>query len=316
MNTQGAGGTVLYHYIDGVPIETTHTNRRQPSSLQEQHELDIVATPRICSLYIWPLILQSPCTEAFWTVQVPEEYAAAGSVAHSNTGTASATLQVPQLSAALSFCLLTPLCLCVSLSAHCLWVSLPLCLCVSLSAHCRHLCLSVCSLSLCLSQVLSVAMGLSNGGVGPQSVKGLKSASVNGVDLTNSSWNHAWMMPGEAVPTLAVSLSTHCFSVSLSSHCLWVSVYSLSLRLSVYSQAEVWTSSGATKVAWKTATEANSNSSLSWFRTTFDLPTTEADTETETDAPGPAQVSYAMDLSSAQKVRRKLGSLSHFLTPI
>ena len=206
--------------------------------------------------------------------------------------------------------------LCVSVSAHCLWVSLPLCLCVSLSAHCRHLCLSVCSLSLCLSQVLSVAMGLSNGGVGPQSVKGLKSASVNGVDLTNSSWNHAWMMPGEAVPTLAVSLSTHCFSVSLSSHCLWVSVYSLSLRLSVYSQAEVWTSSGATKVAWKTATEANSNSSLSWFRTTFDLPTTEADTETETDAPGPAQVSYAMDLSSAQKVRRKLGSLSHFLTPI
>ena len=46
MNTQGAGGTVLYHFVDGVPIETTHTNRRQPaSSLQEQDELDSVATP-------------------------------------------------------------------------------------------------------------------------------------------------------------------------------------------------------------------------------------------------------------------------------
>lgn len=171
VNSQGAGGSILYHYIDGTPIETTHTNRRHPaSSSQEQDELD----------------------------NTPEEYTAAGSVVHGNAEMDTATLQI-----------------------------------------------------------LSVAMGLSNGGVGPQSVKGLKAASVNGVDLTNSSWNQAWMMPGEA--------------------------------------AEVWTSTGSAKVAWKAATEANSNSSLSWFRATFDLPTA------VDDAPGPAQVSYAMDMSTAQK---------------
>ena len=44
-------------------------------------------------------------------------------------------------------------------------------------------------------QVLSVAMGLYNGGVGPQSTKGLQSAKVNGVDVTNNSkWKHSWQV--------------------------------------------------------------------------------------------------------------------------
>ena len=46
-------------------------------------------------------------------------------------------------------------------------------------------------------QILSVAMGVSNGGVGPRSVKGLQSVKVNGMDITNGTWDHAWMMPGE-----------------------------------------------------------------------------------------------------------------------
>ena len=41
-------------------------------------------------------------------------------------------------------------------------------------------------------------MGVSNGGVGPKSVKGLTGSKVNGMDVTNNSWTHVWLMPGEA----------------------------------------------------------------------------------------------------------------------
>ena len=32
VQSQGAGGTILYHYVDGTPIETTHINRRVPAN--------------------------------------------------------------------------------------------------------------------------------------------------------------------------------------------------------------------------------------------------------------------------------------------
>eukprot|EP01046_Picozoa_sp_COSAG06_P004719 COSAG06_NODE_202_length_20343_cov_59.390931_3_plen_1016_part_00 len=201
VESQGAGGSILYHYIDGTPLLPTlpilHSSRYDG----EGEKLD--------------------------SAHVASEYVSVGSgrqlaVDNNHTETGTVTLQI-----------------------------------------------------------LSVAMGVSNGGVGPQSVKGLKSATVNGVDLTNSSWNHAWMMPAE--------------------------------------EAEVWTSAGSAKVAWKPATETNSNSSLSWFRATFDLPAAPAaapaaatsassaaaaavESESGAGGPGgPEQVSYAMDMSSAQK---------------
>ena len=87
-------------------------------------------------------------------------------------------------------------------------------------------------------QILSVGMGLSNGGVGPKSVKGLHSASVNGVDLTNSSWDHMWMMPAE--------------------------------------EKAIWTTAGSASVSWKPAT-GEMYSPLSWFKSTFDLPATQDD---------------------------------------
>jgi hypothetical protein len=39
-------------------------------------------------------------------------------------------------------------------------------------------------------QILSVAMGVYAGGVGPGSVRGINSAVVNGVNITNASWVH------------------------------------------------------------------------------------------------------------------------------
>ena len=105
-------------------------------------------------------------------------------------------------------------------------------------------------------QVLSVAMGLSNGGVGPKSGKGLTSAKVNGLDVTNNTWDHQWSMQGEA--------------------------------------KQIWDNPGA--VDWRavagTAGDDN-NSSLAWFKATYDLP-----------APvrlGDDSVSFALSLSGANK---------------
>lgn len=169
VSSRGAGGTIMYHYVDGKELPTVHTNRKMPAdTLEEQDELDAI----------------------------PEEFSAVG---HHQAASDLATVTL---------------------------------------------------------QILSVGMGLSNGGVGPKSVKGLQSASVNGVDLTNNSWNHAWMMPAE--------------------------------------EKAIWTTAGSASVAWKPATEANSNSSLTWFRSTWDLPASSEDDPV-------SQVSYAMDMSSASK---------------
>merc|ERR1712150_9670 len=45
--------------------------------------------------------------------------------------------------------------------------------------------------------ILACAMGLSNGGVGPHSIKGISSVKVSGVSVTNRSWTHRWIMRGE-----------------------------------------------------------------------------------------------------------------------
>ena len=108
-------------------------------------------------------------------------------------------------------------------------------------------------------QILSVAMGVSNGGVGPRSVKGLQSVKVNGMDITNGTWDHAWMMPGET--------------------------------------KEVWTEAGSQSVTWAPATTADNNSTLSWFKSTFDLPSDEA----VGAGAEPQQVSYAMSMLGANK---------------
>lgn len=49
-------------------------------------------------------------------------------------------------------------------------------------------------------RVLSVAMGLSNGGVGPQAVKGVRNVTVNGEAVTGP-FRHSWMMQPEVDPS-------------------------------------------------------------------------------------------------------------------
>ena len=117
-------------------------------------------------------------------------------------------------------------------------------------------------------QVLSVAMGLSNGGVGPQSTKGLTSATVNGADVTNSSWTSTWLMSGEA---------DHIWKDNIT---------------------------GGGGVAWKPAggpAGPHLNSTLTWFRTTFDLPAAPAGDKAGAPMTGPVQVSYALSLVGANK---------------
>jgi len=123
-------------------------------------------------------------------------------------------------------------------------------------------------------QVLSVAMGLYNGGVGPSSVKGLATAKVNDADVTDNVWTHSWMMDGES--------------------------------------KEIWNNPSA--VQWSPTTRAggtnnNNNSTLSWFKTTYDLPApAPADVHAHSspaaqagsNQPAP-QVSYALSLIGANK---------------
>lgn len=94
-------------------------------------------------------------------------------------------------------------------------------------------------------QVLSCAMGLSNGGVGPKSVKGIVGeVTIGGTSLARQTWTQQWFMPGEA--------------------------------------KQIFTSSGADSVKWSPATKASNNQSLSWFQATFDLPTALGDEPPQT----------------------------------
>jgi len=106
-------------------------------------------------------------------------------------------------------------------------------------------------------QILSVAMGLYNGGVGPKSIKGVTAANVNGVDVTNNSWGHTWLSPAEG--------------------------------------REVWLNPDA--VPWSPVVAGgDDNTSLAWFKTTFDMPGHQAAQKS-----GPNQVSYALSLVGANK---------------
>jgi hypothetical protein len=83
--------------------------------------------------------------------------------------------------------------------------------------------------------ILSVAMGLSNGGVGPGSVKGLDSLMVGGKDLTRGDWTYRWMLQGESQR--------------------------------IYSKA------GAAAVKWAPKSALGVKDGLIWLKSTFDLPT-------------------------------------------
>jgi len=54
--------------------------------------------------------------------------------------------------------------------------------------------------------VLSAAMGLSNGGVGPNSHKGVSAVEVAGKEL-KASWTHSWVMKGEELQIFAPASS-------------------------------------------------------------------------------------------------------------
>jgi hypothetical protein len=85
--------------------------------------------------------------------------------------------------------------------------------------------------------ILSVAMGLANGGVGPQSHKGITgNVSVNGAPVTDQAWGHHWMMSGE--------------------------------------HQAIFTEAGTSAVTWQPAGSAATDNTTSnvWFRARFDLP--------------------------------------------
>jgi len=111
-------------------------------------------------------------------------------------------------------------------------------------------------------QVLAVAMGVSNGGVGPGSTKGLSSVAVNGVTLFSGGdsagdarvWRHGWSMVGEARRIFAPE------------------------------------STGA--VPWAALSGAADDLFHVWFRSWHDLPPT---------APNASQTSFALDLSTMNK---------------
>merc|ERR1712017_62971 len=81
--------------------------------------------------------------------------------------------------------------------------------------------------------------GISNGGVGPHSTKGLSlPVTVDGATISNAGqykWTHSWILQGE--------------------------------------QHQVFTTAGAAKVAWKQVTpETEANATVVWFKGNFDLP--------------------------------------------
>merc|ERR1712194_330933 len=81
--------------------------------------------------------------------------------------------------------------------------------------------------------ILSVAMGLSNGGVVPSSVKGVGAVSVKGTALKGN-WTHAWVLQGEA--------------------------------------HQIFTNTGSSSVQWSNYGHAQSPSPLLWLKTVFDFP--------------------------------------------
>jgi hypothetical protein len=122
--------------------------------------------------------------------------------------------------------------------------------------------------------VLAVAMGVSNGGVGPHSNKGLASLVVDGVDLVQtkggggaSGWSHRWMLEGEA--------------------------------------KQIYTAAGEGAVSWTPVDTAaasggggadpiEASATAVWFKGSFDLPPSAS-------SPAPTQTAYALDLSSMNK---------------
>ena len=94
--------------------------------------------------------------------------------------------------------------------------------------------------------------------------QGLQACSVNGADVTNNTWAHSWLMPGEA--------------------------------------EHVWqpaAGGGGNGVAWRPASKADT-APLSWFKATYDLPPTPKPAERGTASPA-EQVSYALSMLGANK---------------
>ena len=84
--------------------------------------------------------------------------------------------------------------------------------------------------------IFSVAMGLSNGGVGPGSVKGITgSVKIGGKDVTSQRWRHSWMLAGETL--------------------------------------QIFAEDGTGRVEWKPAdTKVPADTRLAWFRARIDMP--------------------------------------------
>jgi hypothetical protein len=127
-------------------------------------------------------------------------------------------------------------------------------------------------------QILSTAMGLSNGGVGPTSRKGLFASGplagssrvlVNGVDVTTDrAWEHRWMLKGEHL--------------------------------------RVFTEEGGSSVPWRPAAAIPGTATLVWFKATFDLPAAVAapvggSVTSHNSSQSPAQLSYALHLVGMTK---------------
>jgi len=94
-------------------------------------------------------------------------------------------------------------------------------------------------------KILSCAMGLSNGGVGPKSVKGITGdVKVGKIDITQQQWTQQWFMSGEAL--------------------------------------QIFSPAGLSRVSWTTATMASNSAPLSWFHTNFDLPSAMEDQPAQT----------------------------------
>ena len=116
-------------------------------------------------------------------------------------------------------------------------------------------------------QVLSVAMGLSNGGVGPHSTKGLVGVQINGKQIVNTTtWTHSYMLHGTADavnPTAATP-------------------------------AVKWGPVAAIKPSYTAAT-------ATWFKTKIDMPKMPLGVTAPTESDPYPQLAYALDMSSMNK---------------
>jgi hypothetical protein len=115
-------------------------------------------------------------------------------------------------------------------------------------------------------QVLSVAMGLSNGGVGPESRKGITgNVTVNGVNVTTQAWGHHWVMSGEA--------------------------------------KQVFTEAGQSSVSWQPALAGNQSAPNVWLKARFDLPALSGSMASAdaADSHAPVQLAHALRLTGMNK---------------